>query len=190
MKTTFSVSTRTVSTTSGGTFPLCHTTLVHAAAAHRGDGALFVGSETLMRKATNVGRAELMSLGTCFGKFTKTRKFKLHVTCLDYLAQYAKVRAPGRSAVSFWESRHSRRCAVPAVQGVGEARRRDVVLVRTPHHEGRSRPYHRGHAAVRIRSLWSNNSSRSAHGSSLLDIKAWSCTAWLMFPWVTFAHPY
>ena len=46
-----------------------------------------------MRKATNVGRTELMSLGTCFGKFTKTRKFKLHVTCLDYIAQYAKVKA-------------------------------------------------------------------------------------------------
>ncbi len=29
--------------------------------------------------------------GTCFGKFTKTKKFKLHVTCLDYLAPYAKV---------------------------------------------------------------------------------------------------
>jgi len=47
-------------------------------------------SEALMRKATNVGRAELVSLGTCFGKFTKTRKFKLHVTCLEYIAQYAK----------------------------------------------------------------------------------------------------
>lgn len=44
-----------------------------------------------MRKATNVGRTELMSLGTCFGKFTKSRKFKLHVTCLDHIAQYAKV---------------------------------------------------------------------------------------------------
>jgi 60S ribosome subunit biogenesis protein NIP7 len=32
-----------------------------------------------------------MSLGTCFGKFTKSRKFKLHVTCLDHIAQYAKV---------------------------------------------------------------------------------------------------
>lgn len=47
-------------------------------------------SEVLMRKATNVGRAELISLGTCFGKFTKTRKFKLHITCLDYISQYAK----------------------------------------------------------------------------------------------------
>lgn len=33
-----------------------------------------------------------MSLGTCFGKFTKTHKFRLHITALDYLAPYAKVR--------------------------------------------------------------------------------------------------
>lgn len=31
-----------------------------------------------------------MHLGTCFGKFTKSLKFRLHVTCLDYLAQFAK----------------------------------------------------------------------------------------------------
>ncbi|CAG8556043.1 7211_t:CDS:2 [Paraglomus occultum] len=43
-----------------------------------------------MRRATSVGRDRLISLGVCFGKFTKTRKFKLHITALDYLAQYAK----------------------------------------------------------------------------------------------------
>eukprot|EP01125_Pyxidicula_operculata_P007972 TRINITY_DN2688_c0_g1_i1.p1 TRINITY_DN2688_c0_g1~~TRINITY_DN2688_c0_g1_i1.p1 ORF type:complete len:181 (+),score=28.37 TRINITY_DN2688_c0_g1_i1:43-585(+) len=47
-------------------------------------------SERLMKKATNIGRKEIISLGVCFGKFTKTKKFKLHVTCLDYLAQYAR----------------------------------------------------------------------------------------------------
>lgn len=31
-----------------------------------------------------------MTLGTCFGKFTKTLKFRLHITALDYIAQYAK----------------------------------------------------------------------------------------------------
>jgi len=29
-------------------------------------------------------------MGTCFGKFTKSLKFRLHITCLDYLAQFAK----------------------------------------------------------------------------------------------------
>lgn len=45
-----------------------------------------------MRVAVSVGREQLGSLGVCFGKFTKTGKFTLHITALDYLAQYAKVR--------------------------------------------------------------------------------------------------
>lgn len=43
-----------------------------------------------MRLASNIGRENLVSLGTCFGKFTKSGKFHLHVTCLDYISQYAK----------------------------------------------------------------------------------------------------
>ena len=43
-----------------------------------------------MLKATNVARDNLLSLGTCFGKFTKTGKFRLHVTALDQVAQYAQ----------------------------------------------------------------------------------------------------
>ena len=44
-----------------------------------------------MRKATNVARENLFSLGTCFGKITKSGKFRLHITALDFLAPYAKV---------------------------------------------------------------------------------------------------
>ena len=29
-------------------------------------------------------------LGTCFGKFTKSKKFRLHVTALDFLAPYSQ----------------------------------------------------------------------------------------------------
>jgi 60S ribosome subunit biogenesis protein NIP7 len=47
-------------------------------------------SEAQMKLATNIGREQLLSIGTCFGKFTKGGKFRLHVTCLDYLAQYAR----------------------------------------------------------------------------------------------------
>ena len=43
-----------------------------------------------MRLATNIGRDNLCTMGVCFGKFTKGKKFKLHITCLDHLAQYAK----------------------------------------------------------------------------------------------------
>ena len=44
-----------------------------------------------MKRAGNIARSNLISLGTCFGKFTKTGKFRLQITALDYLAPYAKV---------------------------------------------------------------------------------------------------
>ena len=43
-----------------------------------------------MRQAISVPRANLISLGVCLGKFSKTEKFRLHVTGLDILARYAK----------------------------------------------------------------------------------------------------
>jgi len=48
-------------------------------------------SDKVMRRATNIPREKLLSLGTCFGKFTKSGKFRLHVTSLDYIAQYSQV---------------------------------------------------------------------------------------------------
>ena len=47
-------------------------------------------SEASMRLGISVARSNLVSLGTCFGKFSKSGKFKLHITALDYVAQYAK----------------------------------------------------------------------------------------------------
>jgi ribosome biogenesis protein Nip4 len=46
-----------------------------------------------MRLGISVARPNLVSLGTCFGKFSKSGKFKLHITSLDYIAQYAKFKA-------------------------------------------------------------------------------------------------
>lgn len=40
--------------------------------------------------ATSVARSNLMSLGICLGKFTKTGKFRLHITSLTVLAKHAK----------------------------------------------------------------------------------------------------
>ncbi len=48
-------------------------------------------SEKVMKQATSIARDDLVALGTCFGKFTKTKKFHLKVTCLDTIAKYAKV---------------------------------------------------------------------------------------------------
>jgi len=47
-------------------------------------------NDDIMKKAGNIARENLVSLGTCFGKFTKSSKLRLHITALDYLAPYAK----------------------------------------------------------------------------------------------------
>jgi 60S ribosome subunit biogenesis protein NIP7 len=47
-------------------------------------------SESLMKVATSISRDHLLHVGTCFGKFTKSGKFRLHITAIEYLAQYAK----------------------------------------------------------------------------------------------------
>ncbi|GMM44141.1 ribosome biosynthesis protein [Pichia kluyveri] len=46
--------------------------------------------EKIAKFATSVARKNLMSVGVCFGKFTKTGKFKLHITSLKYLSEFAK----------------------------------------------------------------------------------------------------
>lgn len=56
------------------------------------ENGIYFFREDLMKKAEHVARPNLISFGTCFGKFTKTGKFRLHITALDYLAPYAKVR--------------------------------------------------------------------------------------------------
>jgi len=43
-----------------------------------------------MRLGISVARPNLISLGTCFGKFSKSGKFKLHITALDCISKYAK----------------------------------------------------------------------------------------------------
>jgi ribosome biogenesis protein Nip4 len=59
-------------------------------------GRVYYVSEASMRLSISVARPNLLSLGTCLGKFSKSGKFKLHITSLDYLAQYAKYK------VSLW----------------------------------------------------------------------------------------
>lgn len=44
----------------------------------------------MLHLATSIARPNLVSMGTCFGKFSKSGKFKLGVTCLDWIATYAK----------------------------------------------------------------------------------------------------
>ncbi|KXS15348.1 60S ribosome subunit biogenesis protein NIP7 [Gonapodya prolifera JEL478] len=51
--------------------------------------------EFIMIKAVSISRENLVSLGTCFGKFTKSGHFRLHVTALDIIAPYAKYKVWG-----------------------------------------------------------------------------------------------
>ncbi|XP_003387869.1 PREDICTED: 60S ribosome subunit biogenesis protein NIP7 homolog [Amphimedon queenslandica] len=51
---------------------------------------VFYVKEQIMRWATNVARKQMLSLGTCIGKFTHGGKFHLVITALDILAPHAK----------------------------------------------------------------------------------------------------
>lgn len=51
---------------------------------------VFYCSDAIIKLAANIDRDHLMSYGTCMGKFTKSKKFRLHVTSLNYLAPYSK----------------------------------------------------------------------------------------------------
>ena len=46
-------------------------------------------SVRMMKVAQSIGREELLHAGILMGKFTKSKKFRLQVTCLDILAKYA-----------------------------------------------------------------------------------------------------
>ena len=62
----------------------------------------------IAQQATSIGRDNLLSIGTCFGKFTKTGKFRLHITALPYLAQYCscKIWVKPEAETSFLYGNH------------------------------------------------------------------------------------
>jgi 60S ribosome subunit biogenesis protein NIP7 len=89
--------------------------------------------------ATSVSRDALVSLGTCLGKFTKTGKFRLHITSLELLAQHARYKVwikpngempflYGGHVVKAHVGRWSEDC--PEHQGVVVLNMADVPLVR------------------------------------------------------------
>jgi ribosome biogenesis protein Nip4 len=78
-----------------------------------------------MRVAVSVGREQLGSLGVCFGKFTKTGKFTLHITALDYLAQYAKVRSNDTGRFFFLMD-----FFISLAQDLDQTQRRNALFIR------------------------------------------------------------
>jgi len=53
---------------------------------------VFYASEYHVKQAAVISRENLISFGTCLGKFTKTGKFLLRITALDFIASYAQCR--------------------------------------------------------------------------------------------------
>eukprot|EP01091_Cochliopodium_minus_P004878 TRINITY_DN14776_c0_g1_i1.p1 TRINITY_DN14776_c0_g1~~TRINITY_DN14776_c0_g1_i1.p1 ORF type:complete len:181 (-),score=29.78 TRINITY_DN14776_c0_g1_i1:56-598(-) len=94
-------------------------------------------SEKVVKLAVTIGRKMLSQLGTCFGKFTKTKKFMLHITCLEYLARYAqyKVWVKPSAELSFLYGNHVLKSGLgritantPKYQGVVIYNMNDVPL--------------------------------------------------------------
>ncbi|KAL8824174.1 MAG: hypothetical protein Q9191_005246 [Dirinaria sp. TL-2023a] len=54
------------------------------------DSRVYYMRLALANLATSVARENLLSLGTCLGKFTKTGKFRMHITALDVIAPHAR----------------------------------------------------------------------------------------------------
>eukprot|EP01127_Copromyxa_protea_P007699 TRINITY_DN17604_c0_g1_i1.p1 TRINITY_DN17604_c0_g1~~TRINITY_DN17604_c0_g1_i1.p1 ORF type:complete len:181 (-),score=24.60 TRINITY_DN17604_c0_g1_i1:63-605(-) len=83
-------------------------------------------SERLMKKAAHIDHKSLISLGVCFGKFSKTLKYRLHVTCLDCIAPYARYKLWVKPAaeLSFLYGNHVLKA------GLGR------LTENTPQHEG------------------------------------------------------
>ncbi|XP_066150701.1 60S ribosome subunit biogenesis protein NIP7 homolog [Euwallacea fornicatus] len=51
---------------------------------------IYYVSENILKLGNTISPDNLISVGTCFGKFTKTGKVRLHITALNYLAPYAQ----------------------------------------------------------------------------------------------------
>lgn len=50
---------------------------------------VYYASDQLIKAANGIKRKSLLCIGTCFGKFEPSGKFRLRITCLGYLARYA-----------------------------------------------------------------------------------------------------
>lgn len=107
-----------------------------------------------MRQAVSVARPNLISLGTCFGKFSKTGKFRLHITALDHLAQYAKYKVSRRFVDKTYPAARKMlmfSCLFLSFTGLDQAEWRAALPLRQPRRQGASGPHHGRHARARRR---------------------------------------
>jgi len=93
--------------------------------------------EDICNLATSIARDNLLSLGTCIGKFTKSGKFRLHITALDIISPHARYKVwvkpngelpfcYGGNVVKAHVGRWSEDC--PAHQGVVVYNMQDTAL--------------------------------------------------------------
>jgi 60S ribosome subunit biogenesis protein NIP7 len=99
-------------------------------------------SSSIANLATSIPRANLLSVGTCLGKFSKGGKFRLHVTALEFLAPQAmyKVWVKSNGEMPFLYGNHVLKAHVgritqdcPEHQGVVVYSMNDIPLVRCTH---------------------------------------------------------
>ena len=95
-----------------------------------------------MRQAISVPRANLISLGVCLGKFSKTEKFRLHITGLDLMGRYAKNKVSGGISAGV----EVRAAADGSRVDLDQAEWRNAVPLREPHCQGALGEDHGGHA--------------------------------------------
>eukprot|EP01057_Protomagalhaensia_wolfi_P001776 Protomagalhaensia_wolfi_Nauph_80__1775@NODE_2104_length_1212_cov_29_504689_g1645_i0_p1_GENE_NODE_2104_length_1212_cov_29_504689_g1645_i0NODE_2104_length_1212_cov_29_504689_g1645_i0_p1_ORF_typecomplete_len190_score35_28UPF0113/PF03657_13/5_5e30UPF0113_N/PF17833_1/1_4e25UPF0113_N/PF17833_1/1_2e04PUA/PF01472_20/2_4e03PUA/PF01472_20/0_0067_NODE_2104_length_1212_cov_29_504689_g1645_i029598 len=49
---------------------------------------VFIMSETLVKACSSIPKKQLIAAGVCIGKFTKSKRFHLQISALEYLAQF------------------------------------------------------------------------------------------------------
>ncbi|KAL9652638.1 hypothetical protein ABK040_003941 [Willaertia magna] len=98
---------------------------------------IYYVSNQLLQFAQNISNDRLKTIGTCFGKFTKSKKFRLEITCLDYLSQYAefKVWLKPQAELSYLYGNHVLKTGLgritedtPSYQGVVIYNMNDIPL--------------------------------------------------------------
>lgn len=98
---------------------------------------VFYIRESIARKAENFARDSIISVGVCFGKFTKGGNFRLHITAVEYVSQFAqyKVWIKPTAEMSFLYGNHVLKAhiqkmteGVPEHQGIAVFSAKDLPL--------------------------------------------------------------
>ena len=110
-------------------------------------------SEATMKLATSVARPNLVSLGTCLGKFSKSGNFRLHISSLDLLSKYAKYKVsprvvfePQMKRCYMGKTRNIGTNTRIPLSGVDQAEWGDALFVWEPCTQSAPRSHNRGYS--------------------------------------------